>query len=55
MKAEKKSEVKLKGDSDYNCNYCNGHNHLAKYCKLRKMEEKKDKVKDEAYYAKRLE
>lgn len=26
---EKKVEVKLKGDSGYNCSYSNGHNHLA--------------------------
>ena len=52
---EKKTEVKLKGDFGYNCNYCNGHNQMAKDCMLGKMEEKKEKVKYEAYYAKRLE
>lgn len=52
---EKKYKLKLKGDSGYNCNYCNGHNHLAKDCMLQKKEEKKEKVNDEAYYAKRFE
>ena len=52
---EMKTKVKLEGDLGYNCNYYNGHNHLAKGCMLRKKEEKKAKVKDEAYYAKRLE
>lgn len=45
----------MKGDFGYNCNYCNGNNHLTNDCMLRKMEEKKKKVKYEAYYAKRLE
>lgn len=34
---------------------CNDHNHLAMDCMLRKTEENKEKVKDEAYYAKLLE
>lgn len=40
--SEKKKEMKLKGDFGYNCNYCNGYNHLVKYCMLRKKEEKKE-------------
>lgn len=46
---EKKKEIKLKDDSGYNCNYCNGYNHLAKDSMLRK----KEKVK--AYNMKKLE
>lgn len=46
---EMKTKVKLKGDSGYNFNCYHGHNHLAKYCMLRKKEEKKDKVMNEAY------
>ena len=52
---EKKFEQKLKGDPGYNCNYCNGNNHLAKDFMIRKKEEKKEKVKDKAYYAIKLE
>lgn len=37
---EKKIEKKLKGDSSYSCNYCNGHNHIANNCMLRTKEEK---------------
>lgn len=46
-KEDEKKEVKLKGDFGYNCNYCNGHNHLAKDCIIQKTEEKKDKVRNE--------
>ena len=35
---EKKSEKKLVGDSGYDCNYCNGKNHLARDCMLKKEE-----------------
>ena len=38
---EKKSEVKLKGDSGYKCSYCNGHNHLAMYVEKEGREERK--------------
>ena len=48
--AEEKREKKLKGDSGVDCHYCNGANHLANDCMLRKKDEKKNKVKDEAYY-----
>ncbi|XP_023735438.1 uncharacterized protein LOC111883340 [Lactuca sativa] len=52
---ESKTEKKLKGDSGVNCHYCNGANHFATDCMLRKKDEKKSKVKDEAYYAEKLE
>lgn len=52
---EKKIEKKLKGDFSYNCNYYNGHNHLAKDYMLRNQEEKKEKVKDEVYYSMKIE
>lgn len=54
---ETKVEKQLKGDLGYNCNYCNGHNHLDKDYLLRKNEEKKEKekVKDEAYCSMKLE
>ena len=45
----KKKQMKLKGDPNYDCNYYNGSNHLAKDCKLRKKEEKKERVKYDAY------
>ena len=37
------------------CHYCNGENHIANDGVLRKKDERKNKVKDEAYYAERLE
>lgn len=49
--SEKKVENKLVGNSGYDCTYCNGKNHLARDCMLKKKEEKQKKVKDEAYYA----
>ncbi|KAL7592770.1 hypothetical protein Lser_V15G32250 [Lactuca serriola] len=48
-------EKKLKGDSGIYCHYCNGANHFAADCMLRKKEEKKEKVKDEAYYSEKIE
>lgn len=51
---DKKYELKLKGDLGYDCNYYNGSNHLAKDCMLRKKEEKKEKVMDEAYYDEKI-
>ena len=45
----------MKGDYGIDCHYCNGANHLANECMLRKKEEKKNKVKDEAYHMERLE
>ena len=35
QKEEEKKEIKLVGDSGYDCNYCHGKNHLAKECMLR--------------------
>lgn len=52
---EFKAEKKLKGDSGIDCHYYNGANHFAIDCMLRKKEEKKNRVKDEAYYATKLE
>ncbi|XP_023768575.1 uncharacterized protein LOC111917153 [Lactuca sativa] len=52
---EGKTEKKLKGDAGIDCHYCNGANHLANDCMLRKKDERKNKVKDEAYYAEKLE
>ncbi|KAI3496277.1 hypothetical protein L1887_38634 [Cichorium endivia] len=53
---KEKTEVKkITGDSGYDCNYCHGKNHFAKDCMLRKQNEKKPQVKDEAYYARKLE
>ncbi|KAL7614205.1 hypothetical protein Lser_V15G05372 [Lactuca serriola] len=49
-----KIEKKLKGDDGVDCHYCNGANHLANDYMLRKKDEKKNKVKDEAYYDERL-
>ena len=45
----------MNGDSGIDCHYCNGANHLANDCMLRKKEEKKNKVKDEVYYSEKLE
>ncbi|KAL7606668.1 hypothetical protein Lser_V15G16417 [Lactuca serriola] len=52
---EFKAEKKLKGDSGVDCHYCNGVNHFAIDCMLRKKDEKTNRVKDEAYYAEKLE
>ncbi|KAI3508792.1 hypothetical protein L1887_23807 [Cichorium endivia] len=52
---EKTEEKKVSGDSGYDCNYCRGKNHFAKDCMLRKQTEKKPQVKDEAYYARKME
>ncbi|KAI3708662.1 hypothetical protein L2E82_37981 [Cichorium intybus] len=52
---EKSKEKKISGDSGYDCNYCHGKNHFAKDCMLRKQNEKKPQVKDEAYYARKME
>ncbi|XP_042751473.1 uncharacterized protein LOC111903530 [Lactuca sativa] len=54
-KEEKKIKKRLKQDSGYNCNYCNRHNHLTRDCMLKKQEEKNEKVKEEAYYAMKIE
>ncbi|XP_052627093.1 uncharacterized protein LOC128133623 [Lactuca sativa] len=42
QKDDEKKEIKLAGDSGYDCNYYHGKNHFAKYCMLRKMAEKKE-------------
>lgn len=47
---EKKIEKKLKEDYGYNWNYCDRQNYLARDYMLWKQEEKKEKVKDDAYY-----
>ncbi|KAI3515898.1 hypothetical protein L1887_14803 [Cichorium endivia] len=47
-------EKKLVGDSGYDCHYCKGKNHFIKDYLLRKQTEKKEQVKDEAYYAKKI-
>ena len=52
---EEMKEKNVKGDAGFDCHYCNGANHMASDCMLRKRDEKKNKVKDEAYYVKRLE
>ena len=52
---EAKSEKKLNGDSGIDCHYYNGEKYLANDCMLRKKEEKKNRVKDEAYYVEKLE
>lgn len=52
---EEKKEKKLLGDSGYNCNYYHGNNHFAKEYMLRKQNGKKENVKDEAYYAQKIE
>ena len=55
VKAEdSKQEKKLKGDSGIDCHYCHGSNHMENDYMLRKKEEN-NKVKDEAYYSKKLE
>ena len=43
---EFKAEKKLKGDSGVDCHYCNGANHFAIDCMLRKKEEKKNKIEE---------
>nr|KAJ0213712.1 hypothetical protein LSAT_V11C400159680 [Lactuca sativa] len=50
-----KTVKKLKGDSGFDSHYCNGANHMASDCMLRKREEKKNRVKYEAYYLERHE
>lgn len=56
VKAEDmKVEKKLKGDSGVDCHYCYDANHMASDCMLQKKEDKKNKVKDEAYCVERLE
>ena len=49
QKEEEKKEKNLLGDSSYDCNYVNGKYHFAKECMLRKLNEKKENTKDEAY------
>ena len=39
---EVKKEKKFMGDSNYDCNYCHGKNHLSKECMLKRMNEKKE-------------
>ncbi|KAL4564910.1 hypothetical protein LXL04_028986 [Taraxacum kok-saghyz] len=53
-RGEEEKEKKLLGDSGYDCHYCNGKNHLAKDCVLRRKQEKVEVVKDEAYYTQKI-
>ncbi|KAI3740499.1 hypothetical protein L2E82_30957 [Cichorium intybus] len=55
LSKEKSEEKKISADSGYDCNYCHGKNRFAKDCMLRKQNEKKPQVKDEAYYARKME
>ena len=52
---EEKKEKKLKDDVGFDCHYWNGENQMASDCMLHKRDEKKNKLKDEAYYVERLE
>ena len=49
-----KVEKKLKGDSRFNCHYCNGVNNIASDCMFQKRNVKKHTVKNEPYYVERL-
>ncbi|XP_023748475.1 uncharacterized protein LOC111896725 [Lactuca sativa] len=51
---EEKMEKKVLGDSGYDCNYCHGKNHFPKECMLRRMNEKKESEKDDAYYPQKI-
>ncbi|KAI3510079.1 hypothetical protein L1887_25606 [Cichorium endivia] len=51
---KRKSREKVIGDSCYNCHYCKGKNHFAKDCLLGKQNEKKEQVKNKAYYAQKI-
>ncbi|KAL4590457.1 hypothetical protein LXL04_003387 [Taraxacum kok-saghyz] len=56
-KEEKESSEEKKellGDSSWDCNYCNGRNHLAKDCMLKKKKDRENVTKDEAYYVEKL-
>ena len=55
QKDEEKQEKKLLGDSCCDCNYCHGKNNFAKECMLRRLNEKKEVEKDEAYYPQKIE
>ncbi|KAL7614614.1 hypothetical protein Lser_V15G06614 [Lactuca serriola] len=52
---EEKKEKRLKGDSGFDYHYCNGSNHMENDCMLSKRDEKKSKIKDEAYDVEKLE
>ncbi|KAI3505861.1 hypothetical protein L1887_28170 [Cichorium endivia] len=54
QRKKSEDEKKLVGDSGYDCHFCKGKNHFIKDCLLRKQTEKKEQVKDEAYYAKKI-
>ena len=43
------------GDSGYECNYCNGKNHLENDCMLRRLNEKKEGEDDETYHLRKVE
>lgn len=44
----------LTGDCGYDCNYCNGKNHLAKDCMLKRKKDRENVTKDEEYYVEKL-
>ncbi|XP_052620892.1 uncharacterized protein LOC111877473 [Lactuca sativa] len=52
---DEKKEKKLLGDSRYDCNYCDGKNHFAKECMLRKQNVKSVKENDKVYYVQKIE
>ena len=52
---DEEKEKKFLGDSGYDYNYCHGKNHFAKECILRRLNEKKEAEKDEAYYLQKIE
>ncbi|KAI3510699.1 hypothetical protein L1887_17832 [Cichorium endivia] len=52
---EKMEGKRISDDSGYDWNYCHGKNHFAKDCMLRKQNEKKPQVNDEAYYTRKME
>ncbi|XP_052621713.1 uncharacterized protein LOC128127298 [Lactuca sativa] len=54
-KEDEKKEIKLVGDSGYDCNYCHDKNHFAKDCMLKKLAERRESEDDEAYHMRKLE
>lgn len=54
QKDEQKKEKKLVVYSGFGCNYCDGKNHFAKECILRKKNENRDKEKYEAFYVTKI-
>ncbi|XP_052625874.1 uncharacterized protein LOC128132911 [Lactuca sativa] len=52
---ESKKEVRVSGDSGFDCHYCGGKNHFAKDCMLKNKTEKIDDDDKEASVLRRLE